>query len=394
MPFVERTPKARATGRWKLRLGQLIAIAVIGVPAAAAGQTADAPPAEPKISISGYIQPRYDRFTESGETTDTVFLRRAVLAVKGLISPSWNAELQIDAGPPASRGERLLVKDAVLRYTGWDPAGVTVTIGNQKMPFSQSSLQSASRRSHVERPFTGSADIGSPGRSIALRADGWHSNRRVHWATALGSSHVSPEAALLSIHGITESEDSWSEGRLVVGRIEFHPLGEIPLTQGDLERRPLRLVVNAAAYRWTNDHDVAPQGGTAVSVDSMTAVEISGGLRLAGLSIDAEYHRVGARAEDPLFSNGLYVAGEAAANKASVESGYLLWRNHLEATAAFDTMDSDTFAKPWQRASIGMNWYVNGHALKFSVMHRESFNTQGVENVRSRATYVQSHFAF
>ena len=46
---------------------------------------------------------------------------------------------------------------------------------------------------------------------------------------------------MLSIHGITESEDGWSEGRLVVGRIEFHPLGEMPLTQGDLDRRPLRL---------------------------------------------------------------------------------------------------------------------------------------------------------
>ena len=53
-----------------------------------------------------------------------------------------------------------------------------------------------------------------------------------------------------------------------------------------------------------------------------------------------------------------------------------------------------TYAEPWQRASLGMNWYVNGHALKFSVMHRESFNTNGVGNVRSRATYLQSHFAF
>jgi len=28
------------------------------------------------------------------------------------------------------------------------------------------------------------------------------------------------------------------------------------------------------------------------------------------------------------------------------------------------------------------------------VMHRESFNTAGFSNVRSRATYLQSHFAF
>jgi hypothetical protein len=77
-----------------------------------------------------------------------------------------------------------------------------------------------------------------------------------------------------------------------------------------------------------------------------------------------------------------------------VEVGYMLSRNHLEATAAFGALDTEAFDRAWQRAAVGMNWYVNAHALKFSVMHRESFNTAGARNVRSRATYVQSHFAF
>src|SRR5688500_14807752 len=110
-------------GSWKLAL----AGAVLTLPGPAYAQDAPKPP-EPKVSISGYIQPRYDRFSGGGGSRDTVFLRRAVLAVKANLSPSWNAELQLDAGPPASEGERLLVKDALLRYTGWGSQGVTIAI--------------------------------------------------------------------------------------------------------------------------------------------------------------------------------------------------------------------------------------------------------------------------
>lgn len=138
-----------------------------------------------------------------------------MLSIEADLAGPWEAEVQLDAGPPASDGERLLVKDALLRYTGFEARGVTIAIGNQKVPFSQSGLQSASRRSLVERPFTGSSEFGAPGRSIALSAGG-----------------------------------------------------------------------------------------------------------------------------------------------------------------------------------VGMNWYINGHALKFSVLHRKSFHDRGIRNVRSRATYLQSHFAF
>ena len=383
-------------GGWKLGVGSwrlAVAGAVLSLPALVYAQ--DAPkPAEPKVSFSGYIQPRYDRFSLSGETSDTVFLRRAVFAVKANLAPSWNAELQLDFGPPASSGDRILVKDAVLRYTGWTPQGVTITIGNQKMPFSLSSMQSAARRSHVERPFTGSSDFGAPGRSIGLRADGWHADRTIHWSAVLASSFVSPSARLTNIRGIAESRPGWSEGRLVVGRFELHPFGEVPLSQGDLERGPTRLLIAAAAYRWTNDYDVVAQGGDTVYASDVTGFEISGGLRRAGLSLDAEIQRIAGRAEDPVVSSGLYVLGEANLDKASLEAGYMLWRTHLEATGAFDVLDAEAYAEPWQRASVGMNWYVIGHAVKFSVMHRESFNTNGVGNVRSRSTYVQSHFAF
>jgi hypothetical protein len=48
----------------------------------------------------------------------------------------------------------------------------------------------------------------------------------------------------------------------------------------------------------------------------------------------------------------------------------------------------------WQRFNSGINWYFNGHRLKVSVMHRESFNDRGAGDQRSRATYLQTQFSF
>ena len=349
----------------------------------------------PGVSVSGYVQPRYDIYSSDGETTDRVFLRRAVVSFGADLAKSWRAVLQIDVGPVASsEGGRLIVKDAFVQYTGWEARGITVGVGNQKTPFSQATLQSASRRSLVERPVTGDSGLGVPGRAIAVRADGWHANHTVHWMTALSAVHIALNPERIDTDGISEADDGSSEGPAVTGRLEFHPLGEVPRSQGDLERGPLRIVVGGAAYRWTNDDDVTAEDEAVVDAESVRGVELSAGLRGAGLSIDGAVQRISARVVDPSAIVGLYRAGRAGLDKATAEAGYMLVRHRIEVVGAFEAIDSDAFDSVWQRAAVGMNWYVKGHALKFSVMHRESFDERGVRGLRSRATYLQSHFAF
>ena len=363
------------------------------LPALAAAQGTPPTAHEPKVSVSGYVQPQYERLTFEGNTTDRTRLRRAVLTVEADLGPAWNAELQIDAGPPASSGDRLLVKDALLQYTGWAARGVTLSVGNLKLPFSQSNLQSSSRRSLVERPFTGDGAFGAPGRAIAVRADGWHRRRTFRWSAAVASSRHSPDPEAIGLDGIAQSEPDWPQGPAVVGRVELHPFGEVARQQGDFEDGPLRLVLGAGAFRWSNDDDVLPGTGD-VAAHHISGLEISGGLRRARLSMDAEYQRISARALDARASVGLYTSGEAILDKGSIEAGYMLLPSRLEAVTAVDALEAPAFETPWRRAALGMNWYVNRHALKFSLMHRESFHHAGVRDARSRATYLQSHFAF
>ena len=75
-------------GGWRL----VVAGAVLSLPALVQAQDATPPP-EPRVSVSGYVQPRYDVHTELGETTDRVFLRRAIVAVQGQLAGPWQAEL-------------------------------------------------------------------------------------------------------------------------------------------------------------------------------------------------------------------------------------------------------------------------------------------------------------
>jgi hypothetical protein len=110
--------------------------------------------------------------------------------------------------------------------------------------------------------------------------------------------------------------------------------------------------------------------------------------------VEAEFERINATAMDPQAASELYSDGEAELNKASLEVGYMFIPAKFEWLAAADLLDADTFESTWHRLSLGINAYVNGHRLKFSLMHRESFNEGGTNGARSHQTFIQSQFAF
>jgi hypothetical protein len=363
------------------------------LPAVAAAQS-PTPPDAPKLSASGYLQPQYELRVDHGTTTDRALFRRMVVSLDAVLSTAWTAALQADAGPVASGEDRLIIKDAYLRHTGLGGRDILITVGNQKMPFSRSVLGSSSRRGLIERPFTGDRGFGSPGRALAVRLDGWHRRRTTYWSAAVASVRHSPDPDQIQLTGTAEAETGWNEGPLLGGRIEFHPWGEVPRAHGDFERGGLRVTAGAGAYRWWNDDDARAHGASAVDAARVSGFEISGALRGGGVSVDAEFEHITARALAPDTTAGLYDRGSAVINKMSVEAGYMIVARRVEALVAVDRLDAPVYAEPWRRASGGLNWYLNGHRLKFSLMHRESFQDRGVESARSRRTYVQAQIAF
>lgn len=352
-------------------------------------------PAEPRVSFSGYVQPQYEVRTVGGETTDRLGFRRMFFTLDAQPFDHWRGQFQVDIGRLASMGDRPIVKNAYLQYTGWHEKGLTLTIGNQKPPFSRSLIAPSSRRALVERPFTGDRAYGSPGRAPLVKFEGSHRDHHVYWAVAGGTSRQVPDADEVRIDGPAEAgtEDT-NDGPLAAARVELHPWGEASRDHADFARTALRVSLGAAAYGWWNDGDTPAHFGEAVDLSRVQAFEVSAAVRGGGAWLDVAYTRVDARALNTEASIGLYTNGRAVLHQTSAEGGCLLWRAHLEAVGMFDTLNATPFDEAWHRVAAGMNWYASGHDLKFSLMQRESFNERGRHGVRSHTTYIQTQFAF
>jgi hypothetical protein len=376
-----------------VRRSSVLSVLFVLIAAGANAQTSGSAP--PRVTFSGYVQPQYELLSRDDRTTDRTLFRRMLFGVEVTLPRSWSADVLVDAGPIASTGDgRLIVKDSYLRYDGFEGHGIAITIGNQKTPFSRALLGSSSRRGLIERPIGGDRSLGSPGRAIGLLTDGWHHRRTIHWTASLASSFQSPDADEVRVDGIAEAHSSWNSGALLSGRLELHPLGEVPRTQGDFGRGAFTVVTAVAAYSWWNSGDTARQQSGAVDADHVRGLEISGGVRGHGVSVDAEFEHIAAAAIDRGVDLGLYVDGRAAIDKGSVEGGYMIIARRLEGLLGFDSAASRSYGEPWRRFNSGMNWYVNGHRLKFSFMHRESFNDRGAPHERSRTTYLQAQFSY
>ena len=352
-------------------------------------------PVAPRVSLSGYVQPQYEVRSTAADTVDRAIFRRMFFTLDARPFGDWRGEFQVDAGRLVSFGERPVIKNAYIQYTGWQDRGLTLTIGNQKPPFSRALYGSSSRRALIERPFTGDRAFGAPGRAPMVKLEGTHRDNHVYWAVAGGTSRQAADAGEVRIDGPSEAGvGGTNEGPIAAARLEVHPFGAATRDQADFRRTAPRVVFGAAVYGWWNDDDVPPHGERAVDLSHVHAYELSVGLRGHGAWADLEFNRVDAHALDRQVSLGIYGRGRARLHAASVEAGRLVWQGRLEAVAGFDAMNADTFDNVWHRLVAGMNWYVNGHDLKVSLMHRESFDERGVHGARSHTTYLQTQFAF
>ena len=353
----------------------------------------------PRLEFGGYVQTQYENTTEDGTTEDRVLFRRIMLDVTGRLIEGWLGRVQVDLAP-ATEGDGITVKDAWLRYVGFEDRGLTITLGNQKLPYSRSVMTSSSRRGLVERPLAGDRAFGSPGRSLGIKLDG-HLGETVRWSGMLASMHQRPDADQLRLDGRAEAEDDWNEGPLVNGRIEWQPRGTVALEQSAFDVRDLRYTVAAASYYWRNDGDqnLYTDDGIAIArdaVDLQDAVgfEVSSAVRAPRTSIDIEFQRVSGNTVDNSFTGGIYTNGSTRLYKTGIEAGYMAIASRLEVLGGFGTLAIRDRDALWYQPAAGLAWYLAQHRLKFQAMHREEFNAMGISGARGRATFVQAQFAF
>ena len=333
------------------------------------------------------MQLQHERTTQADdERDDRTYFRRIIVGVRGELTPQWTGLFTIDLSP-LTTGDRINFRDTYLQYRGFEPRRLRLTAGSQKMPFSRSYLTTASRRSLVERSFAGDRDYGTPRRLMSLKADGWNTARHVLWSAAIGRAFLSRSSDRLRLEGIPGDGGTSDPGVLAGGRIDLHPAGEVPRDQGDFEGGRVRSTIGAAAYLWHRTGARDPVDP--IQIRRLAAVEISGGLRGHRLSLDAEYHYLGAGASHPA-SVGWFSAGRTRLHLAALEGGYMVVPRRVELSSSFDLVGVGAYARVIRRASAGATWYVLRDQVRVQITHRETFEDRGIPGARARTTYVQA----
>jgi len=356
------------------------------------------------VEVGGVIQLQYDAFDPAGgsdtagDGEDDVRFRRLRPYVEASVTEDWFGKIEVDFGQ-AIDGNEVAVKDAYVRWTGSDR--VTVTVGNQKPPFSREFLTSSKEQQLVERTFTGDHNYGSPDRMLGVRLDGG-AGKTFDWAASFGAASLDPDAGKIDFDSPVTGNDDFNEGWLAVGRLEYSPFGRFKPTQGDLGRSAgWKLAFATAAFTWSNDgdNDTYTAGGTSTSasradLDAADGFELSAGLRGYGFSADAQYQSIDADTVDGAFSGGLFVAGTTTLEQLTLEAGYTLVPERFEIVAGWETQDADGYHDAWNRTSLGVNWFLDGHKLKGQLTWRMGENLDGVPGADADEIFAQFQLAF
>ncbi len=350
-----------------------------------------------KLEIGGRIQLQYRAIDGEGSANvDELFFRRLRPYIQGTVTPKWDGKIQFDFGQSLEDDE-VKIKDAWMRYKA---DGFNVKIGNQKPYFSREFLTSSKRQQLVERTFLGDHNFGTPDRALGVGLDGKAAEDKVSWGAFAGNAMIDPAAGRLDFDTPVNRKSDWNEGWLASGRVDFHPFGFLKMEQGDF-KGDLKATIGVAAFTWSNDGDrnTRTDGGIATDpgkpdVDSASGFEVSGGLRVAGFSADAEYQMISADTIDPTVTSGLFVNGSTDLDKYALEGGFMVIPKKFEVVAGYESLDADGYQSAWDRTSLGANYFWNKYKVKLQGTYRMGDNVAGVSGIDVDTIMVQMQFVF
>jgi hypothetical protein len=372
-----------------------------------------------KIEIGGRIQPLYinvmpdcssgvpcledDSGRVFNSSTDRFFFRRLRPYIAGTITKYWMGKIEFDFGV-AEDADEVLVKDAFFARSGYANKHSKLTIGNAKTVFSREFLTSSSSLIVVERGFTGDHNFGVPDRALGVRWDSRLRDGKVSYAANLGAEHHDPAINRMDFDTPVNNAADWNEGLVAAARVDFYPLGYFKFSQADFDRGPSRVAFGLSAFTWRNDGDnntytdangntIAPNP-TKVDLDSADGFEASFAYRGRGVSLDAEYHVVSGETVDKAFTGGLYRDGKTDLEAVSIVGGYLFPKNLFEVVLAWQSQDADNYEDEFTRTSLGFNWYLNKHNLKFQVSYMKTENFIGVRGQDQDVIFASTQFKF
>jgi len=338
------------------------------------------------LKIGGRLQLQYHSDSPNkGSTTDDMFFRRLRPYIEASAHKDWKAKIQWDLGKSKTE-----VKDNYIEYKGFKK--LKVRLGNAVVPFSSETLTSSKYQQLVERSFVGDHNYGSADRGVGLFLD--TKNDSFTWGGSLTQQAVDPSNSKLDFDtpmSLNKGSD-WSEGWMIASRVGYHPFGIVKMSQGDFARKT-KLAFFLSAFSWSNDGDnLDPTRKD--DVDSVSAFEFSTVFRKSGLSLDLQYNSFDSDLVDSGITKGLYVNSSTKLKNWSFEGGYMVVPSKFEIVLGFQNQDSDGYATAWDRNSIGLNYFVDGHNIKYQATYRQNENKDGTAGNDSNELFAQCQYVF
>ncbi|MGD2160345.1 MAG: porin [Gammaproteobacteria bacterium] len=348
------------------------------------------------LKVGGRVQLQYYQSKpDGGETTDDLFFRRLRPFIEGSLHKDWKGKIQFDLGKAEGENE-VAIKDAYFQYKGW--SNMKLSIGNANFPFSREFLTSSKKQQLVERTFVGDHNYGTPDRNTGLHLTGNSGGKKITYGASATVASIDPDNDKLDFDTPVNRNDDFNDGFMVGGRVDWHPFGYLKFSQGDFKRE-LKATIGVAAFSWSNDEDNNTNtpgclaGSGKCDVDSVTGIEVSGAFRAAGFSIDAEYNSFDAETSEAGITDGIYTNGDTTLTNAAIEGGYM-FGDTIELVAGYQTQDADGYATAWNRTSVGANWFLKKHDIKFQLSYRMGENLEGVENNDEDELFLQGQYVF
>lgn len=353
------------------------------------------------MKLGGRIQMQYHRTDKDGhDATDEIRFRRLRPYIEGSVHKDWKGKFQFDFGKSG-----IELKDCYLQYKGIDD--MKVTLGNANTPFSRELLTSSKYQQLVERTFVGDHNYGTPDRQTGIHLTGEVADGMLTWGASVAKAAQDPDEKKLDFEPTTSLErgDDWSEGDMFAARVDLHPMGHLKMSQGDFKREA-KATIGVGAFTWANDEDslnpyaaadpITGEGGhtSKLDVDSVTGFEVSAAIRGGGVSLDAQYNTFETELVDAGITSGIYKNSESTLENYAIEGGVMIVPSKLELVAGYQSQDADGYADAWTKTSVGLNYFVHKHDVKYQVTYDMGENKDGKTGSDVDELFVQAQYVF
>ena len=359
------------------------------------------------VETHGKIQIQYlDADADDPSLEDDLFLRRLRPYFFGHIGESWTWKLEGEVSSRIEAGftelHQLFLRDVYVRYQGFDARHRRLTLGNQRAPYSRDAMTSSTHLLLVERSLVGNHRAGVPDRVLGLhfRSEA-RAGKVAYWGSAGVLGH-DPDAGDLKFESVINGSGDLNTGLLFAARVDLHPRGAMTYADGDAHTPELKYTWSLAGYRWDNDGDNNPfsDGGVSLDpemadLDSATGIELSGGLRGRGITLDWQHNRIRGETVVPDFTGGLYTDGDTRLDVSALEGGYRIPGSIVELGGALARLDADGFVDAFDQATVVVNLYiVRRFVYKLQLAHTWNFNQLGVPGDDFGHTRIQFQYVW